>query len=546
MARLRVFEGVAPGLPRLVRSSPASRLFSAALLASVVLVVLMVVLTPALSPRAGLFAAMLATLAAEVSTAVACLGTARRASVGDRRWRVLIGVLAVGMVSANIVASVTLLSGGQLAARSGSVFQGLVVFYGLGLAGLLCLPTFPGGGRAGTRGGLRRWHAVILLDCLLIVGSLVLLEWRTGVGALVRARGPTSDGEFTATLFQEVATLILAAAVLLIASFRRPRSPATLALLGSGLLLYALTESLFVYRVAYGRDNLPTWSLILFTAAILLVMLSALVPSPIPADPDSLGPPRPRAMWAHAVLPYAVLITAGLLVLGELVAGEPLKRVEVYGMVTLLVLALARQMITIAENTHLLAALRERESQLHYQAFHDPLTGLANRALFTRRLQRAVTGGAGPGRHGAAAAWDGAISVLFVDLDHFKRVNDAFGHAAGDELLRISAARLRGATRAADTVARLGGDEFGVILDGAGPDNPRQVAERLATEVQSPCRLAGRTYVPRASLGLVTLDRTIRADPEKLLHQADLAMYAAKRERAGRLVVYRPDLPDHF
>ncbi|WP_045878663.1 GGDEF domain-containing protein [Pseudofrankia sp. DC12] len=542
MARLRVFGDIAPGWLRLARSEPPPRLFSRAVLACVLVVGLSVASTQLLSPRAGLFAAMFATLAAEIAAVVACLWSARRAGAGDRRWRVFIAVLAAGLAGANVITLMTLLAGGTFVTRTPSLFVSLIVSYGLGLAGLLSLPTYPGDSRRGR--GPRRWHAVIVLDCLLIVGSLVLLEWRAGIGQVLRGR-LANQVEFGSILLQEVATLTLAAAVLLIASFRRPRSPATLALLGSGLLLDALTNSLFVYRVAYGHEDLPSWSLIPFTVSLLLVALAALVPTPAPVDLDSLAPPRPRAMWVHAALPYAVLCAAGLLILGKLATGASLDRAEAYGMVSLLVLALARQMITISENTQLLVALRERESQLHYQAFHDPLTGLANRALFTRRLQRAVGTCAERARDGVPAGQDSPLSVLFVDLDHFKRVNDAFGHAAGDELLRISAARLRGATRAADTVARLGGDEFGVILDSSGGDSPRQVAERLATEVQAPCQLAGRTYVPRASLGLVTLDSAVRPpDPDTLLHQADLAMYAAKRERAGRLVVYRPDLAD--
>jgi diguanylate cyclase (GGDEF)-like protein len=95
-----------------------------------------------------------------------------------------------------------------------------------------------------------------------------------------------------------------------------------------------------------------------------------------------------------------------------------------------------------------------------------------------------------------------AISLLFMDLDKFKQVNDTFGHVAGDELLKISAERLRAETRAADTVARLGGDEFGVILDGDDSDHPCRTAEPLAAAVHAPCLLAGRPYTPRASVGL--------------------------------------------
>jgi diguanylate cyclase (GGDEF)-like protein len=247
-------------------------------------------------------------------------------------------------------------------------------------------------------------------------------------------------------------------------------------------------------------------------------------------------------MWAHAMLPYGVLATAGVAVSLKLLSGKPLDRLESFGMVGLLLLALVRQMVTMAENTRLLAEIRERERLLHHQAFHDPLTGLANRALFMRRLRRALECDADRDEDTGPA-----ISLLFMDLDKFKQVNDTFGHVAGDELLKISAERLRAETRAADTVARLGGDEFGVILDGDASDHPCRTAERLAAAVHAPCLLAGRPYTPRASVGLVTADavRTARpASPDILFHQADLAMYAAKRERTGRPVIYRPGLPE--
>ncbi|OHV62856.1 GGDEF domain-containing protein [Pseudofrankia sp. BMG5.36] len=547
MVGLRILGGAVPG--RRSAGSGHRPRFLCAVVASVVLVGVAGVLVALLGPRSGLTATVFLTFVAEVAAAVASFWSVRWAAVGDRRWRVLIGVMAAGSAVAGLATAVTLLRGRSPAAHT-SAYPILVGFYGLALAGLLSLPTYPAEGRGGGErgGGPARWHAITMLDCVLIVGSVVLLEWATVLGAVTRASAPDIS-QFLLALVQQTAVLILAAAVLLIASFRRPWSPATLALLGVGLLIHGLTNNVVVYRVAHGSYDLPSWSL-MFLVAFLLIALAALVPVPAPAYRDGPAPPRPRATWAHAALPYAVLAAAGLVILGKLATGAMLDRFEAYGMVSLLVLALARQMLTLAENTRLLAEVQERESQLHYQAFHDPLTGLANRALFTRRLQRAVSSGPDrsgteSGGRGAPTSQETAVSVLFVDLDHFKRVNDVFGHAAGDELLRISAGRLQAGTRAADTVARLGGDEFAVILDGDGPDGPRRIAERLATAVQAPCQLAGRTYIPRASLGLVTLDGARPASPDILLHQADLAMYTAKREQAGTLVVYHPDPPIH-
>ncbi|ADP82117.1 GGDEF domain-containing protein [Pseudofrankia inefficax] len=548
MARLRVVGSGEPGsLPSAGRPA-GPRAFRRAVVGCLLFLVLAVLATASLDPRPARIATTAGDLVAEVGAASACFWTARRAAVGDRRWRVLIGLFAVGLAWGGLLTLVTLLTGGSVAAQSTSGYLVLVAFYGLALAGLLSLPTCRVEGRTGRgrRGGAGRWHAIVVMDSVLIVGSLLLLEWGTVLQAVARSAG-LDPVVLTASLVQQVTVLALAAAVLLIATFRRPRSPLTSALLGGGLLVYGLTNSVFVYRTAHGRYDLPAWSLIPFIASLLLIALAALAPMPASVDLDDRAPPGPRTMWAHAALPYAVLVVAGLLVLGRRATGATVDRLESYGLVSLLVLALARQMLTIAENTGLLAEVRERGTQLQRLAFHDPLTGLANRALFTRRLRGVVDPDSEPAADGAPTERQTGVSVLFLDLDHFKAVNDTFGHAAGDELLRISAARLRAGARASDTVARIGGDEFAVILDGGGPDGPVRVAERLATAVQTPCRLAGQTYIPRASLGLVTLDPTARpASPDALLHQADLAMYAAKREHAGRLVVYHPDLAARF
>ncbi|EFC85754.1 diguanylate cyclase [Parafrankia sp. EUN1f] len=482
--------------------------------------------------------------ASEFAVAFILLYTARRAADGDRRWRLLIGVFAVGHMGGGLVTLVTLLTGGSIVSR---VTTGvIVVFYGPALAGMLSLPTSPVDGLNGrARGvGRMRWHAIVVLDSTLIVGSILLVEWVTSLGAVARASSP-NPAELLLALVHQITGLILAATVLLIATFRRPRSPTTLVLLGGGLLAYALTSVVLVYQVAYGRHDLPAWSLLPLIASVQLLGLAALVPAHVPAERDGQAVPSPRAMWAHAALPYTVLAVAGTLVLGRLAAGAPLDRVEAYGTVSLLVLALTRQMITIAENTHLLTALREREEQLHYQAFHDPLTGLANRELFARRLRQAVGPSPEPDNDDAPTGHE-TVSVLFIDLDHFKAVNDAFGHAAGDELLKISADRLQNAARSTDTVARFGGDEFAVILIGSDPDTAVPIAQRLATAVQTPCHLADHPYRPRASLGLATLDHTTEpACPDTLLHHADLAMYAAKRRRTRGLVVYDPTLTTH-
>ncbi|MBL7494984.1 GGDEF domain-containing protein [Frankia sp. CNm7] len=505
------------------------------------------------APRSSQISTQLVLSGTEIVATVACLWTARRARRGDRRWRLLIGAMVGGSAAATAVTAVVLLRGRSID-ESWSGYAVLLVFYALALAGLLCLPTDPVDSRSGHARwpwrGQVRWYLITTMDAVLIVGSVILLEWQISLDRLVGV-GVTDPTTFRVALVHQVCVLILAAAVLLIATFRRPRSPAALALLGAGLLTHGLTINIIAYRIAQDRYDLPHWISVPFTAAFLLILLAVLVPTPVRTREETLTSPHPRALWAHAALPYAALGAAGLPIVAKLINSTALDRFEASVIVGLLVVALGRQMITLAENIQLLAKVREREDQLRYQAFHDPLTGLANRALFTRRLRRAVARSVdaddAPGRDEASIRQETTMSVLFVDLDHFKQVNDALGHAAGDELLKISAQRLRAGTRTADTVARLGGDEFAVILEGRGPDTPCRVAGRLASALQAPCDLAGRPYLPRASLGLVTLDHATRpVNPDILLHQADLAMYTAKHGREGKLVVHRFDPPIPF
>jgi len=200
------------------------------------------------------------------------------------------------------------------------------------------------------------------------------------------------------------------------------------------------------------------------------------------------------------------------------------------------VLLVARQLIALLENTELtvrlertVLALRERETELQRQAFHDPLTALANRALFRDRLEHAIQ------RRGRPD-----ISVLFIDLDDFKAVNDTLGHDAGDDLLVLVAERLRACTRSADTIARLGGDEFAVLVEGTTAEaDGRALADRVLDAMDVPFPIAGRALRMRASVGVAS-GRYLVA--QEVLKDADLAMYAAKAAGKARVVAFEPGL----
>jgi diguanylate cyclase (GGDEF)-like protein len=165
------------------------------------------------------------------------------------------------------------------------------------------------------------------------------------------------------------------------------------------------------------------------------------------------------------------------------------------------------------------------EAALAHQALHDPLTGLANRSLFRDRLEHALER---VRRHGTTAA------VLFCDLDHFKGVNDALGHSAGDELLVTVAARLRAVLREQDTLARFGGDEFTVLAeDLATPAQAGLLAARVQEALALPVPLAGQVVHVGVSTGVVLARPT--DVPETLLRDADIALYAAKEGGRGRV-----------
>jgi diguanylate cyclase (GGDEF)-like protein/PAS domain S-box-containing protein len=180
--------------------------------------------------------------------------------------------------------------------------------------------------------------------------------------------------------------------------------------------------------------------------------------------------------------------------------------------------------------------VRERkalEDQLRHRAFHDELTGLANRALFEDRLTHAL---ARARRHG------GRVAVLFFDLDDFKPVNDALGHAAGDTLLKEVARRLAECLRASDTGARVGGDEFAVLLeDPSMRDDINDVADRLLEAMGRPLVVDDRELFPSASIG-VAFDEGGTTTATDLLRDADVAMYAAKRSGKGRVARFEPTM----
>lgn len=175
---------------------------------------------------------------------------------------------------------------------------------------------------------------------------------------------------------------------------------------------------------------------------------------------------------------------------------------------------------------------RQYIANLSWQATHDALTGLANRREFEYRLEQILN---------AQARQVGRHSLMFLDLDQFKLVNDTSGHAAGDELLRHICAVLQSGLREGDTLARLGGDEFGVLLENCPPEQAERIAEQLRQAVQSLQFVwKGRPFMTTISIGLVHIAQ-LPGTLEASLRAADMACYMAKEKGRNRVQVYHPD-----
>jgi diguanylate cyclase (GGDEF)-like protein/PAS domain S-box-containing protein len=189
----------------------------------------------------------------------------------------------------------------------------------------------------------------------------------------------------------------------------------------------------------------------------------------------------------------------------------------------------------IVINAHDITDRKRVEAELSHQAFHDSLTGLANRSLVQDRINHALLRRAAPGAQ---------VSVIFCDLDGFKTVNDSLGHDTGDQVLQTTAQRLVRVVRPADTVARMGGDEFVVLVDGATVDEATALAHRLLLALKDPMTIDGTALVMTASLGLASADPGGRISADELLRAADTAMYEAKGAGRDRVIIYDAKMRD--
>jgi diguanylate cyclase len=484
-----------------------------AMIAVIVVTVLAVVLL-LLPDLPGLDDTLVANLVALVTSAVAtaCAGWRALRSAGRRRgaWTALSAALFCWATGEALWT--------WLQATGQDPFPSVADIAYLGFGPLVCLGLllWPVAG-----GRISKLRAVF--DGVSTSGALLLISWETALGAAIEASG--SEDVYAAVVSIAYPVMDVAVTVLALLTFARAaagggRGP--LALLAAGLLAISVADSVFVYLTATTGYEPGDPVDICWNIGFGCLAMAALLDRPAAAR----TPEQERgAAVSGSYLPYVPVVGVLLAVIYMQLNGRSSTLWEELAEHGLVVLLIARQYLTLRQNIRLREEVDASHHELHHQAFHDALTGLANRALFRDRLEHALALHVRDGR---------PVAVLFLDLDDFKIVNDTLGHTVGDELLVRIAERLDASARAGDTVARLGGDEFAMLLE-TGND-PRGCAERVADLLRDPYYVGGHTVRATASVGVVELavgDTPVA--PDVLLARADIAMYAAKRAGKGRI-----------
>lgn len=468
---------------------------------------------------------VLSALQAVLGIAIVVIGfsVARRVSGPSRWWRILISTACLSWLIGDLM---WWARGGPADGR----VAGAVEIVAYLLPAVLIVVAVVVLGRAGAEipdapDHPAHGHSAVapVLDGVVAAISFSLLSYVAGYGGLAAAAFPRSKDPSVLVTYSLLQLCAVVAAVYF-AVLYRPGRPfrANLLLLSGGVMLLTCADRLVAYFRSVNVHNGDLWGGGAFVLGLVLVMYSLTEPAPQPAWAAEAGE---RVMdYVQLILPYTGFAGMAMLYAFHVLRGQQLDAVLVCGAVVMVLLVSARQVFAMRTQNRLTVRLYDAQRRLAHQVHHDALTGLPNRLLFGKRLE--------------SAAARGDFVLIFVDLDDFKDINDRFGHAGGDELLRAVGGRLRRCVSDADTLARIGGDEFAILIkDGVTP--PEVVADRIRAALREPFALHGSSARIRASMGLVRL----RADddcqtPDDLLRKADQSMYEGKRLGKDIAVVY--------
>jgi diguanylate cyclase (GGDEF)-like protein len=395
----------------------------------------------------------------------------------------------------------------------------------LAAAGLIVMPA-----ASQSMAGLLR----IVLDGIMVALALFCTSWILVLGPLFTAGGENLLSTILSLAYPvgDVVTITMLIFALLRARQGGEAARQPLYLVGLGLTGVALADSGFVYLTS--QTSYSSGSLIDIGWFLGFAVLFVAARRPERAVRTAEAEDGLRSVSSLSV-PYTPVVIMACTVVFQHVRGEALDAAATFTAMAVLLLIVLRQVLTLRENGALVRNLEERverrtadhrrlQDELAHQAFHDSLTGLANRALFKDRVDQALA--RSRRRHRP-------LAVFFLDLDRFKAINDSFGHAVGDALLIAVSQRLHDCVRAEDTVARLGGDEFAVLVENlAGEAEVRIVADRVKETFRDPIVIDGRELAVAASIGSA-LSQVGAESADDLLRNADLAMYRAKAAGGG-------------
>jgi diguanylate cyclase len=430
----------------------------------------------------------------------------RSARPARGRLRVGLRLLGIGLVSWSAGQLMWLLGAARPAT---AVFNAAAVVMAAGVAWM-----------AATRrlGSIRA-----TLDGLIMATSLCFISWVVILGPLYRA----SDGgtaAFSAAAFPLADVLIGSITLLMLYETRGPRRR-SVAVAAVGLLFVFAADAAYAAQVFAGTYRAGGVIDLGWFLGFAIVGVGA----PRAAEVDGSDAVAEVRAWDH--LPYVPFGAAlGTAVAAYFVQGGRVDGVLFLLMIAMTVLILVRQLLALRDNRLLNQRLAEVVEDLRHRAYHDPLTGLPNRALLLDTLERRLEAGR-------------PVALLYVDLDGFKPVNDTHGHEAGDRVLSTIAERLAGCAGPADLVARLGGDEFALLVPPGAAD---RVAARVIAAVGVPVPVRGATVTVGASVGVARhpagAGSGVGSGAGDLMRHADLAMYAAKLRGRNRAVTFTAEL----
>ncbi len=402
------------------------------------------------------------------------------------------------------------------------------------------------------------------LDIATIMAVAILGFWNFLLGPIIESNAAAPAFEQIILLAYPVGDLVLLGALLVLMYGESDAHDLRwIHILWTGIILMILADTVYSFRTIQGTYVSGDILDLGWIAGMLIIGLAG-ASQWLGAEPD-VGPLPSRwgvfqgaLISAKPYLPYVWLPTAFALLILRTLMPLPMSFLTIaLGVGVVMGLVLARQLVTFLENNRLtrelksqtaklewanqdlndeIAERRRMEEKLSYDALHDGLTGLANRVLFVDRLGQAMERSR---RHRGRS-----LAVLFLDVDHFKVVNDSLGHALGDQLLILIGRRLKDSLRSIDTVARFGGDEFTVLVEELKQKkSARTLTDRIQAAIRRPFRVGEHTVHVSVSIGVAT--SAVKYDrAEDMLRDADLALYQAKALGKARSEVFAVDMRD--